>query len=341
MSFLPGDPPFFIAEAGVNHDGDIEKALRLVDAAADAAADAVKFQTFRADSLAAADAPKAAYQKERDGEVTSQREMLRRLELSEDGFARIAARCAERGIRFLSTPFDAESADLLVRLGVGMLKLPSGELTNHPLLAHAARTGRPLLVSTGMSDLAEVDAAVAAVRAAGCRDLALLHCVSQYPAPAAAANLKAMGTMRARYGVPVGYSDHTEGTAVAVAAAALGAEVLEKHFTLDRGAPGPDHAMSLEPRELKDLVRAVRAARAALGDGEKRPQPCELELRTVARRGLVYARPLKAGAVLAEADLAAKRPAVGLQPSELPHVVGRRLREDRPADAPVRPEDIV
>lgn len=339
MSFLPGPAPFLVAEAGVNHDGSVEKALLLVDAAAEAGAGAVKFQTFRADALARADAPKAAYQSERDGTGSSQLEMLRRLELSEASFARVAARCAERGILFLSTPFDEESVALLERLGASMLKLPSGELTNHPLLARAARSGKPLLVSTGMSDMGEVEAAVAALRAAGARELALLHCVSQYPAPAAAANLRAMASLRARFGVPVGYSDHTEGLAVAVAAAALGAEVVEKHFTLDRSSPGPDHAMSLEPGELAALARALKDAAAALGDGVKRPQPCELELRTVARRSLVYARALPAGAVLAEADFAAKRPADGLPPSRRGEFVGRRLAHARPADARVRPED--
>lgn len=339
MSFPLPSLPFIIAEAGVNHDGSTEKALRLVDAAARSGADAVKFQTFRADALAVPDAPKAEYQKKRGGEETTQRDMLARLELDRASFDRIAARCAERGILFLSTPFDEQSVDMLVAMGVSMIKLPSGELTNHPLLSHAAKTGKPLILSTGMSTLEEIEDALAAIRRAGGPPVALLHCVSQYPAPLEAVNLRAMAAMRDRFSVPIGYSDHTEGIAVPVAAAALGAAIIEKHFTLDKRDPGPDHAMSLEPDELAAMVAGVRAAAAALGDGVKRPHACELELRGVARRSLVYARDLEKGSALRPEDLAAKRPGTGISPARRDEFVGKTLRRDRKTNAFVDPED--
>ena len=332
--------PFVIAEAGVNHNGDPALAVRLVDAAADAGADAVKFQTFRAEALATAAAPKAAYQLRGDGKRESQLDMLKRLELSPEGHRRALARARARGIRFLSTPFDEESADFLAALGVPVFKLPSGEVTNHPLLRHVARKGRPVILSTGMCTLAEVREAVAVLRRAGCRDLTLLHCVSSYPADPKDANLRAMKTMADAFRLPVGWSDHTPGWATAVAAVALGAAVVEKHFTLDKALPGPDHAMSLDPAELKAFVAAVREAAACLGDGVKRPRPCEEAIRRVARRSLVLRSPLPKGARLTAADLTAKRPGTGLPPSRLASVVGRRLRRATPAGRPLRLADL-
>lgn len=333
--FAPGPGCFVIAEAGVNHNGDMAVAHRLIDAAAAAGADAVKFQTFKADRLASAEAPKAAYQKETTGTAESQLDMLRRLELDEAQHAELMRHCADAGILFLSTPFDEDCADMLARLGVAAMKTPSGELTNLPYLAHVARLSLPMIVSTGMADLAEVAQAVAAIEAAGAPALALLHCVSAYPAPPEDANLRAMDTLARCFGVPVGFSDHTQGIAIPLAAAALGARVIEKHVTLDRTLPGPDHKASLEPAELADMVAGIRAVLAALGDGRKRPAAREAEVAAVARKSLVLARALPAGAVLAAGDLTAKRPGTGIPPGRAAELVGRSLRRALPADHPL------
>ncbi len=318
-------PAFVIAEAGVNHNGDLDLARRLVDAAAEAGADAVKFQTFRTDALVSAAAPKARYQVETTGEAESQRAMLAQLELSAAAHAGLRDHATARGLVFFSTPFDEASADLLDRLGVELFKVPSGEVTNLPLLRHVAAKGRPLLLSTGMSTLDEVDVAVAAIRAAGDPPIAILHCVSAYPAPVEDTNLRAMDTLRARFGCPVGLSDHSLGIEIALAAVARGAAVLEKHLTLDRTLPGPDHRASLEPGDFAALVRGVRVIEAALGDGDKRPMPSEVDTRAVARRSLVAARALPAGHRLTRGDLAIKRPGTGIPPADLDRVLGRRL----------------
>ncbi|MBV9499257.1 MAG: N-acetylneuraminate synthase, partial [Acidobacteriaceae bacterium] len=285
----PGLPCLLIAEAGVNHNGSLDMALRLVDAAVDAGADIVKFQTFKSEEVVTPQAPKADYQLQNSGRDESQLEMIKRLELPEEAFSTIQSHCRERGIVFLSTPFDCHSADLLYGMGVPAFKIPSGEITNHPFLAHIARKGKPLIVSTGMSDLQEVANAVEVLHAAANRELVLLHCVSNYPAAPACVNLRVMKTLEERFGVPVGYSDHTEGTAIALAAAAMGACVIEKHFTLDRTLPGPDHRASIEPLELAAMVRSVRDVEAALGDGVKRPAAGEGNTAAVARRSLVAA----------------------------------------------------
>ena len=318
-------PAFLIAEAGVNHNGDLDLARRLVDAAADAGADAVKFQTFRSDALVSAAAPKARYQVETTGEAESQRTMLARLELSREAHAALRDQAARRGLVFFSTPFDEASADLLDGLGVELLKVPSGEVTNLPLLRHLAAKRRPVLLSTGMCTLEEVATAVDTLQAAGDPPLAILHCVSAYPAPAEDTNLRAMDTLRARFGCPVGLSDHSLGIEIALAAVARGAAVLEKHITLDRTLPGPDHRASLEPGDFAALVRGVRVIEAALGDGDKRPMPSEVDTRAVARRSLVAARALAAGHRLTRGDLAVKRPGTGIPPADLDRVLGRRL----------------
>ncbi len=332
--------PFVIAEAGVNHNGDPALAVRLVDAAADAGADAVKFQTFRAETLASPSAPQAAYQRRAAGRTESQFAMLKRLELSEAGHRRALARARRRRIAFISTPFDEASADFLDALGVPLYKIPSGEVTNLPLLRHVARKRKPVILSTGMSTLAEVSDAVAALRGAGARDLTVLHCVSNYPADPKDANLRAMATMAAAFRVPVGWSDHTTGLTTAVAAVALGASVLEKHFTLDKRLAGPDHAMSLSPAELTAYVAAARETADALGDGVKVPRPCEEPIRRVVRRSLVLKAPGRKGDRLRAADLAAKRPGTGLAPALLPRLVGRTLRRDVPADRPLTRGDL-
>ncbi len=329
----PGWPCFIIAEAGVNHNGSLDLARRLVDAAKAAGADAVKFQTFQTAHLVTRTAPKAEYQLQATGGQESQYEMLSRLQLSPADHRCLLACCQEAGIVFLSTPFDEPSADLLDELGVPALKIGSGEVTNLPFLTYLGRKGKPLLLSTGMSYLAEVDEAVRAIRSAGCDQLVLLHCVSDYPAEPADVNLRAMRTMARAFDLPVGYSDHTLGDEVALAAVALGACVIEKHFTLDRGLPGPDHRASLEPAELTSLVRSIRLVEQSMGDGIKRPAASEESARTVGRRSVVAARAISAGTVLTRDMLAAKRPASGMPPAWIDLLVGRTAAVDIPADA--------
>lgn len=337
-------PVYVIAEAGVNHNGRRDLAEALVDAAAEAGADAVKFQTFSADALALASAPKAAYQTRQIGEATSQHAMLKALELPYDWHAPLQARARARGIAFLSTAFDFGSLAFLETLDLPFYKVPSGELTNAPLLWRFARSGRPLVVSTGMAILSEVEQALAVIcharshgsepagmdevwRAytlAGGRpaDVTLLHCTSQYPTPVEEANLSAMGTLAAAFGLPVGYSDHTEGITVPLAAVALGARVIEKHLTLDRALPGPDHAASLEPGDFAAMVRAIRDTTAALGSPVKAPQPGEWDTRRAARQVLVAARPVAAGAAFAREDLTTARAGRGRPAADLWATVG-------------------
>lgn len=329
---------FVIAEAGVNHGGSLDQALELVEAAASAGADAVKFQTFRADRLATQAARQAPYQTKNLGADGSQREMLRALELDEAAHVALMQRCRERGILFLSSPFDEGSADLLARLGVAAFKTGSGELTNTPFLAHIARKGLPMIVSTGMADMTDVDRAVAAIVGAGSPPLALLHCVSDYPARPEHANLNAMATLGERFRVPVGFSDHTPGSAVAIAAVALGAVILEKHLTLDRNQSGPDHAASLEPDELAGLVGALRAAESALGSEEKRPWPHELLLAEAARKSLVAGRDIAAGETVTREDLVAKRPGSGIAPHRIDELVGRRTLRAIARETPIELE---
>lgn len=321
-----GHACFVIAEAGVNHNGDLRLAMRLVEAAADAGADAVKFQTFNADRLVTRSAPKARYQQDETGGGESQHAMLKALELPPDAFRQIQARCQELGILFLSTPFDDESVDLLDALAVPAFKVGSGELTNLALLRHVASRGKPVILSTGMSTMAEVAEAVTAVRGSGNRELALLHCVSSYPAPPGEVNLRAMAALEAAFHVPVGYSDHTVGMAVPLAAVALGAAIIEKHFTLDPGLPGPDHRFSSPTDELAALVRGIRIVESALGNARKQPVPSEADTARVARRSLVAARAIPAGVVITDDLIAVQRPGTGLPPSMRRQIVGRTAR---------------
>ena len=328
----PGAPVFIVAEAGVNHNGDPGLARRLVDAAAECGADAVKFQTFSVDALLTRGAPKAGYQVETTGAGESQREMLARLELSLEVLAELKHRAAKHGLIFFSAPFDEESADVLDALDVALFKVPSGEITNLPLLRHLAAKGRPIILSTGMASLDEVEQAVAAISGAGDPPLAVLHCLSAYPAPAAEINLRAMDTLAVRLGCPVGFSDHTLGIEIAVAAVARGAQIIEKHLTLDTSLTGPDHRASLDPPAFAAMVRAIRNVESALGDGIKRPMPSEADTRRVARKSLVAARALKAGERLGAEDVLIKRPGTGIPPAELPRVLDRRLTRDVAAD---------
>jgi N-acetylneuraminate synthase len=331
---------FVIAEAGVNHNGDLDMARRLVDVAAAAGADAVKFQTFTVERLVTRSAATAEYQQRATG-GTTQRDLLAALELSERDHEALWAHCAARSIEFMSTPFDVDSARYLKRLGVRRLKISSTDVTNLPMLEVVGALGLPVILSTGMADMAEVEAAVGTLRGAGCTELAVLQCVSNYPAAPGDTNLRVMDTYARAFGVPVGLSDHTTGLAVAIAAAALGAAYVEKHFTLDRSLPGPDHQASLEPAELEALVRAIRDVTAALGDGVKRPAPGELPVRAVARKSLVAARELAAGAVLGHNDIAILRPGTGLSPARLGEVVGRRTARRIAAETPITEDMLV
>jgi N,N'-diacetyllegionaminate synthase len=323
-----------IAEAGVNHNGDLSLAHRLIDVAAGAGADLVKFQTFVADHLASADAPKAQYQQDTLGSGETQHAMLRRLELTREMHESLIEHCALRRIKFLSTAFDLHSIDLLVDLGVALFKVPSGEITNLPYLRHIGRFGKPVILSTGMATLSEVGAALKVLKEAGTpqHQLTVLHCNTEYPTPAADVNLRAMLTIRDSFDVPVGYSDHTAGIEVAIAAVALGATVIEKHFTLDRNMPGPDHKASLEPDELKAMVVAIRNIESALGDGIKRPSASELKNIPIARKSIVAATTIRAGEIFTQQNIAAKRPGTGLSPMRWDEVVGRRASRDFATD---------
>lgn len=334
-----GAPCFVIAEAGVNHNGDLGLARELIDVAREAGANAIKFQTFEPSLLAAASAPKAKYQ-EKGTTEGSQREMLEKLALSREAHHELKAYAEQRGILFLSSPFDEGSADFLAALKLAALKIPSGEVTNHPFLAHVARLGLPMLMSTGMCTLAEVGEAVEAIRAAGDPPLALFHCLSNYPAPAAESNLRAMATLASAFGVPVGWSDHTPGIHVSIAAVALGAALIEKHVTLDHSLPGPDHRASLEPQELCDLVTAIRLTESALGDGIKAPRPCELEIAAVARKSLHWRADVASGVQVEPGHLISLRPGTGIAPARLSEIVGRRLTRSVRAGALLSEEDL-
>lgn len=327
---------FIIAEAGVNHNGDLGTALRLVDAAASTGADAVKFQTFRADLLASRAAPKAEYQK---GCAGTHYEMLKSLELSVSDHSRIMRRCKKRGIEFISSPFDTDSVDLLLGLGTKILKIPSGEITDLPLLRKVGSSGRKIMLSTGMSTMREIGDAVRALLGSGARkrDIVLLQCNSQYPTPFEDANLNAMLTIRESLGMSVGYSDHTLGIEAAVAAAAIGADVIEKHITLSHHMSGPDHKASLEPNEFRRMVDAIRNVEAAMGDGIKRPTTSERPNIKIGRKSIVAARDISAGDKLTRSDLTAMRPGSGISPMLIDRYIGRMARRSyRKGEAIVR-----
>ena len=360
------DGVFIIAEAGVNHNGSLDMAKRLAGAARDAGADAVKFQTFRAEAVISARAQKAGYQKQATGADESQLEMVRKLELSFDEHRALHRHCADTGIRYLSTPFDLDSADFLIdELDLPLIKLPSGEITNAPLLLRVARAGRPVILSTGMSTLGDIEEALgvlafgygggdapsrAAFREAwsdpktrrGLQGkVTLLHCTTEYPAPFADVHLPVMELLEAAFGLPAGYSDHTPGIAVPIAAAARGAKVIEKHFTLDRTLPGPDHAASLEPDELAAMVRAIREVEQAMRPGLKVPAPAEAANARIARKSLVAARDIREGEAFSEDNLTAKRPAEGLSPMSYWDLLGRRAKRDYAADEGIGEDEIL
>jgi N,N'-diacetyllegionaminate synthase len=329
-----GQPCFVIAEAGVNHNGDVSLAKRLISTAKEAGADAVKFQTFQAEQLVSERAPKAEYQKDTTDVRESQFQMIKKLELKEQDFKELSDYARKKGIMFLSSPFDTRSVDLLDRLGVPAFKIASGEITNFPLLRHVARKRKPIILSTGMSTLGEIEDAVGVLRKEGAEEIILLHCVSSYPAKTEDMNLRAMETLRRAFDLPVGLSDHTLGITIPIAAVALGASVIEKHFTLDKALPGPDHRASLEPEELRRMVRAVREVEKAAGDGSKIPTKEEEQTRKAARRSLVARVNIPKGTVITEAMLAVKRPGTGVGPRCVDEVIGavarRRVKRDEP-----------
>lgn len=312
-----------IAEAGVNHNGDMELAKALIRAAKESGADIVKFQTAKLDSLVSRFAEMAEYQKENTGKAESQKNMLSRLLLSYESFRELAAYCSEVGIEFLSTPFDIDSIHFLEDY-VRVWKVPSGEITNYPYLVEIGKSGKPVIMSTGMSELDEIDAAMRVLRENGCGEITLLHCNTQYPTPYCDVNLRAMETLRERYGVNIGYSDHTPGIEVPIAAVAMGAIVIEKHFTLDKNMEGPDHKASLEPNELKSMVAAIRNIEQALGNCAKTVTASEAPNKDVARKSIVAKCAIAAGELLTKENITTKRPGNGISPMKWPDIVGKR-----------------
>jgi N,N'-diacetyllegionaminate synthase len=319
-----------IAEAGVNHNGDMALAKQLIAVAAEAGADLVKFQTFVASKIISKAAPKAEYQKGATDPDESQQEMVRKLELTKENHFELIDECKRRGIGFFSTAFDLDSIDLLEAFDSEYVKAPSGELTNLPYLRYLTRHGKPLLLSTGMANLGEIEAAIDVIELAGTprEKITVLHCTTEYPTPMGDVNLRAMVNIGHALGVKVGYSDHTQGIEIPIAAVALGATVIEKHFTLDRSLPGPDHRASLEPGELKAMVAGIRNIERALGDGIKRPSPSELKNKPIARKSLVAVRDIKAGELFSLDNLTAKRPGTGISPMKWDEVIGRAAARD-------------
>lgn len=328
---------YVVAEIGINHGGSVTQALKLVDAAADAGADAVKFQTFRTDRLMVATRDRFAQQD--DGAETAY-QLFRRLELGWEDYEKLKQHADERKVSFLSTPFDEESADLLDRIGVPAFKIASSDVTHTPLLKHVAGKNKPVLLSTGMSFLSEVAEAVWTLKTAGATEILLLHCVSSYPAPPESLNLRAIQTMRDYFDLPVGYSDHTEGILLPLVAVSLGAVLVEKHFTIDKQARGPDHKLSMDPDELRSLVRSIRSAEASLGDGRKCPSTCEAENRLLSRRSIVASVDIRAHETVVPWMLGFKRPGSGIEPKQGERIVGMKARRNISRDTLLQWDDL-
>lgn len=317
-----------IAEAGVNHNGSMELAKRMIEQAKDAGADYIKFQTFQPEKLVSRYADKAEYQKETTGGQESQLDMLKKLALTQENFIELKEYCGKVGIGFLSTPFDLDSIEFLEKLGMDFWKIPSGEITNLPYLIWIAQTGRPIVMSTGMCGMEEIAEALTWLKKSGAGEITLLHCNTQYPTPMGDVNLRAMDVLRQRFHLPVGYSDHTQGIEVPIGAAALGAVVLEKHFTLDKSMEGPDHRASLEPGELKAMVSAVRNIEKALGNADKEPTPSEMGNRDVARKSIVAKVHIQQGQIFSEENLTVKRPGNGISPMHWYDLLGKQAGRD-------------
>lgn len=333
---------FIIAEAGVNHNGDVKIARQLIDAAVEAGADAVKFQTFKADTLVSKSAPKADYQKRIADGNQSQFEMIKMLELDESAHRDLVDYCKKKGIVFMSSPFDIESINMLNRLGLEILKIPSGEITNLPYLKKIGKLKKRIIMSTGMADLKEIEDALEVLITAGTKkeQITVFHCNTEYPTPFEDVNLKAMDTIKDALNVNVGYSDHTPGIEVPIAAVALGAEVIEKHFTLDKNMSGPDHSASLEPHELKDMVHSIRNIEKALGNGIKKPSPSELKNKPIARKSIVAASPINKGEVISLENITVKRPGTGISPMQWNEVINKKTKRDIAIDSLIQWGDL-
>lgn len=328
------NPTFIIAEAGVNHNGSLAMAKQLIDVACAAGANAVKFQTFKADKLVSKSAQKADYQKQTTEASESQHDMIKKLELDREAHVALIAYCQTKGIEFLSTPFDHDSIELLNELGMSTFKVPSGEITNLPYLRHIGSLGKPVILSTGMANLGDIEAAIEVLTQAGTPrgNISILHANTEYPTPMQDVNLRAMQTLGRAFDLPFGYSDHTQGIEVPIAAVALGANVIEKHFTLDRNLPGPDHKASLEPDELMTMVSAIRHIELALGSPVKQPSPSELKNKAIARKSLVAKTAIRQGEVLTEQNVTAKRPGNGISPMRWDDIIGSVAQKDYQAD---------
>ena len=334
-----GNPCFIIAEAGVNHNGNVKTAQKLIDCAAEAGADAVKFQTFTANNLVTKNAMKADYQK-KDSGSTTQYELLKKLELTDADFLTLSRYAEKKGIIFLSTPFDSKSVVLLEKINVPAYKISSGELTNHPLLQVIAKQRKPVILSTGMATIAEIAESLTVLKKSGARDIILLHCTTEYPVNFDEVNLRAIQTLQSVFQIPTGFSDHTSGIFTSIAAVAFGACVIEKHFTLDKEMKGPDHRASLNPGELRELVHAVRNIEIAFGNGIKEPTPSEIKNKLVARKSIVAKKKLMKGTILTFSMLALKRPGTGLAPKYVSILIGKRLKKDVVKDELITWEDI-
>ncbi len=325
-----------IAEAGVNHNGDLDLALEMVHKAKDAGADIVKFQTAKAENVISRYAEKAEYQKESTGANESQLDMIKKIMLPFEAFKIIQEECIKTGIQFLSTPFDLEAIDYLAGMGMDVWKVPSGEITNLPYLVKIAHFGQKVIMSTGMANMAEIEDAIGILKNNGTSDITLLHCSTQYPTPFCDTNLRAMVTMRDAFGLPVGYSDHTLGMTVPIAATALGAAVIEKHFTLDKNMPGPDHKASLEPDELKAMVKAIRDVEQIMGDGNKIPSEEEIKNRLAARKSIVAKCVIKKGDIFSTENITVKRPGNGISPMMWDEIIGTKAIRDFDEDEPIQ-----
>ena len=339
MNGIDTSKVFVIAEAGVNHNGSLDLAYQLIDVAKDAGVDAVKFQTFKAENVVSKLADKAEYQKKATGTDKSQLDMIKKLELSFEDFVKLKKYCDKKGIMFLSTPFDHQSIDFLYDL-VDIYKIPSGEIINYPYLKHIAAKNKPIIMSTGMTNLGEVEEAINIIWEVNSNaKISLLHCTTNYPTPYEEVNLKAMQTLADAFKLPIGYSDHTLGIEVPIAAVAMGAKIIEKHFTLDKKLPGPDHKASLEPNELRKMVKAIRNIEKAIGDGIKKPNKSEIGIMKVARRSLIATRDIRAGEIIKESDIAIKRPGTGILPKFKEIIIGMKLVNDIWQDEPFRWEN--
>lgn len=314
---------YIIAEAGVNHNGNINLAKKLIREAKKCGADAIKFQTFKVENLVTKNAPKATYQIANTKNDKSQFDMLKKLELNWDAHLILKDYCKKKKIDFLSSPFDEHSFDLLCRLGLKTIKIPSGEITNTPFLKYIAKSGKKIILSTGMSDLDEVKTAVNIFYKTGNKKISLLHCVTEYPAPYIQINLRAINTLKKVFKIPVGYSDHSEGIEIALAAAAVGAELIEKHFTLDRNMKGPDHKASIEPAEFKRMVESIRNIEKAKGNGIKKPAKCEIKNIKIVRKSIVAEKPICKGEIFTKGNISIKRPGNGIQPFKFDFLLGK------------------